>query len=195
MNLQSFVFIGNASIEATLPLFNLDFQAFLMMIPNLISFIILAFIFTQFLYKPVKDHIKKRADYITDEINEAAKIMAIVDELKHFHEQQVKENVAERNIIFEKARKEVSTRSNQILDEAKEEAIALKNDARNNIAIELENANEGIQQAIIDVSIHMVEKVVNKRICRVEHEELLEKLFAEAMEELENPVFRTYSKR
>ena len=188
MNLQSFAFIGNALTEATLPLFNLDFQAFLMMIPNLISFIILAFIFTQFLYKPVRDHINKRADYITDEINEAAEIKAIVDELKTFHERQVKENAAERNIVFEKARKEVTTHSKQILEEAKAEAIVLKNEARSNITIAHENAEEGIHQAAIDVSIHMIEKVMNKRICRVEHKELLEKLFTEAVEELENPI-------
>ena len=188
MSLQDFVFIGNASTEASLPLFNLDSRAFILMIPNIISFVILAFVFSQFLYKPIRDYVKKRMRRITAEINETTEINAIVDEFKATYEQRVRDIDAERNAIFDETRKEATVRSNQILDDAKADVIALQINAKHNIATELESVKWELHQAIIDISIHMAEKVVNERIYREDHEEL----FAEVMVKLENTVLRAY---
>lgn len=190
MNLQSFVFIGNASMEASLPLFNLDSQTFLLMIPNIISFVILAFILTQFLYKPIRDYMKKRIDHISIEMRETAEINAIADELKISYEQQIKDIAAERNTILDKARNEATAHSNQIIENAKAEVQILRNNARHNITIEIENVKEELQQTIIDVSIHMAEKVANKQFCRESHEELFKKLFAETMDEYGDSMLR-----
>jgi len=158
------------------------------MIPNIISFVILAFVFSQFLYKPIRDYVKKRMGRITAEINETTEINAIVDEFKATYGQRVRDIDAERNAIFDETRKEATVRSNQILDDAKADVIALQINAKHNIATELESVKWELHQAIIDISIHMAEKVVNERIYREDHEEL----FAEVMVKLENTVLRTY---
>ena len=133
---------------------------------------------------------KKRMEHITFEINETAEVNAIADELKITYEQQVKDIAAERNAIFDKARNESTVHSNKIIEDIRAEILILQNNARHNIAIEIENAKEEIQQTIIDVSIHMAEKVVNKQICRESHEALFKKLLAETMEECKNNEFQ-----
>ncbi|MCL2285832.1 MAG: F0F1 ATP synthase subunit B [Firmicutes bacterium] len=187
MNPLRFIFLSNTE-TTSLPMFDLAAQTFYQMVPYLISFGVLVFFFAKFLYKPVKEILQKRADTIAANIKEAAESKATAEELKALYDQKLRDIEAERNAILDEARKEASARVSQILGEAKIEAQEAKDRANRDIIAEQERVKTQIQQAIIDISTDMASKLISVTIDRAAQD----KLFAEAMNELEATAFKPY---
>ena len=183
-----FVLLNTAEPRRFLPMFDLVQQTFIQMGPYLVSFGVLVFFFVRFLYKPVKDILQKRADSIESDIQEAIANKASAEELRTLYEQKIKDIETERNVILEEARKEATARLNQILGEAKTEAQITRDRAKRDIAAEQERVKAEIHQAIIDISTDMAAKLVSATIDKNAHD----RLFAEAMDELEATAFRAY---
>jgi len=183
-----FVLLNAAEPHRFLPMFDLVPQTFIQMGPYLVSFGVLVFFFVKFLYKPVKGILQKRAESIESDIQEAIANKASSAELKTLYEQKIKDIETERNIILEEARKEATARLNQILGEAKTEAQITRDRAKRDIAAEQERVKAEIHQAIIDISTDMAAKLVSTTIDKNAHD----RLFAEAMDELEATAFRAY---
>ena len=169
----------------SLPMFSLDQNTFVMMVPYLISFAVLVFFFAKFLYKPVKEILNKRADRIEADIQDAMESKASAEELKIMYEQKLKDIEVERSAILDDARKEATTRLNQILGDAKTEAQIIRDRADRDIATEQERVKAEIHQAIIDISTDVASKLVSVTIDQKAHD----RLFAEAMDELESTIF------
>jgi len=182
-------FILFVSTETThLPMFDLVAQTFIQMGPYLISFGVLVFFFAKFLYKPVKDILRTRAETIEADIKDAAENKASAEELKTLYDQKLRDIEIERNAILDDARKEATVRLNQILGEAKTEAQITRERAKRDIATEQERVKTEIYQAIVDISTDMAAKLVSASI----DQQTQDKLFAEAMDELEATAFRPY---
>jgi len=181
-----FILLNAAETRNTLPMFDLVSQTFIQMGPYLISFGVLVFFFVKFLYKPVKDVLQKRAERIESDIHEATKNKAAAEELKTMYEQKIRDIEVERGAILEEARKEATARLNQILGEAKTEAQITRDRAKRDIAAEQERVKAEIHQAIIDISTDMAAKLVAATIDKNAHD----RLFAQAMDELEATAFR-----
>jgi len=158
------------------------------MLPNFLSFALLAFISMRYLYKPIREILHKRAERIESDIRDAAENRASAEELKQMYEQKIRDIELERSGILDDARKEATARVNQILGDAKDDAQATRDRARRDIVAEQERVKTQIHQAIIDISTDMAAKLVSATIDRERHD----KLFAEAMEELESTAFRAY---
>ena len=182
------VSLSYAESREYLPMFDLALETFTQMIPHIVSFILLAFIFTKLLYKPVKNILQARAEKIEADINETALNKASALEMKGLYDQKLKDIEAERDIILEDARKEATARLNTILSEAKSEAQDVRDRAKHDIITEKERVKAEIHQAIIDISTDMAAKLVAATIDQQQHD----KLFAEAMDELEDTVFGSY---
>ena len=182
MNPQLFTFIGTTSR----PLFTLDMQTFLQMLPNFLNFVIVAALLSYLLYKPVKAILETRAARVAGEIEDAARDKATAAELKTQYEQKVRDIEVERGTLLEETRKQANSRRDQILDEAKAEAQELKDRAARDIAAERIRVKTEVHQAIIDISADMAAKLVAVNIDKNAHETL----FAEAMAELEATAFK-----
>jgi len=168
------------------PLFSPDLQTFLGMLPNIVSFAVLVIVFMKFLYKPVKGILQKRADRIATEIQEASENKFAAEELKALYEQKIRDIETERSTILDDARKEATARLNQILGEAKTEAQITRDRAKRDIAAEQERVKAELHRAIIDISTNMAAKLVSATI----DQHAQDRLFTEAMDELEATAFR-----
>ena len=188
MSPQLFLFLGTAEAESRgfLDMFSLNMQTFIQMIPALISFIVLALVFTYFLYKPVRRILQTRADRIAEDIANAEADKASASELKAEYELKIKDIEAERAAILEEARLEANKRLSIILGDAKTEASEIRDRARRDIVAERERVKAEVHQAIIDISTDMAAKLVSATIDKRDHD----RLFAEAMDDLETTAFR-----
>lgn len=173
-------------IFTNIALFRLDDQTILDMIPNFVNFALLAAFMTYLLYKPVRKVLQNRADRVENDIQDAAKNKMSAEELRNSYEQKVKEIEHERGLVLEETRKQANTRRDQILDEAKVEAQDLKDRAHRDIAAERERVKLEVHQAIVDISTDMAAKLIEVTIDKNAHN----KLFSEAMRELEATAFR-----
>lgn len=170
------------------PLIDMDAQMFLDMLPNLLNFIVLAVIMTWLLYKPVRRILQARADRVEGEMKDAALSKASAAELKTMYEQKVKDIETERAAILDEARKLANENRERIVGDAKAEAADVKARAERDIATEKEQIKGAVHQAIIEISTDMAAKLINATIDKNAHD----KLFSEAMAELEaTSAFRT----
>jgi F-type H+-transporting ATPase subunit b len=183
-----FVFALNG-IPDRMPLIGMDLQTVIGMIPNLLNFIALAVLLTWLLYKPVKKVLQARADRVEGDMKDAALSKASAEELKTMYEQKVRDIEVERAAILDEARKLASANRDKILEAAKTEAHDVKERANRDIATEREQIKGAVHQAIIDISADMAAKLVSATIDKTAHD----KLFSEAMTELEATAFRNDS--
>ena len=183
MNPQNILFVLNSNA----PLFGLEFATFANMLPNLLSVALLAAVMTYLLYNPIKKILADRADKIAGELKDAEDKNLSAKELKLKYEQKVRDIELERADMIESARKEAKDRQAQILEEAKTEATGLKDRAAREIAQEKTRFKDAVHEAIIDISTDMAAKIIEATIDKSAHD----RLFAEALAELETTVFQT----
>jgi len=188
LNLLS-TFILNGTPDS-MPILGLELETFVGMIPNLINFLLLVVVMTWLLYKPVRRILQARADRIEGEMKDAAMSKVAADELKAQYEQKVREIEVERTAILDEARKLANENRDRIVENAKNEAADVKSRAERDIATEKEQIKGAVHQAIIDISTDMAEKLISATIDKNAHD----KLFSEAMAELEaTSAFKTDS--
>ena len=169
-------------------MFSLDLQTFLQMILPLVSFAILVFIFKRFLYIPVKNILQKRAEKIETDILTAEENAKKAEDLRLMYETKLKEIEVERAAILEEARKDAAVRVDAILGNAKEEATATKDRAKRDIETEIGRVKAEMHRAIVDISTDIAAKLVTATIDKENHD----RLFSEAMDELEATAFKAY---
>lgn len=116
--------------------------------------------------------------------------MAEANNLKAMYEQKVKEINFERDSILDEARKKAAERSKQMIAEVKAETDAMKSRAAQEIELERERAKDEIKDAIIDISSDIAVKFISNTMDRATQE----KLFAEALAEIDSTVFRSSEK-
>lgn len=164
----------------------MDAQTFIDMIPNWINFAVLAAIMAWLLYKPVLKVLQARADRVESDITKAAEDKKAAGELKAEYEKKVREIEFERSTIMDEARKIAAEKRNSLIEEAKREAQEIKNRANKDIAAERVRVKDEVHQVIVDISADMAAKLVAVNIDKSAHD----KLFSEAMAELEATVFK-----
>ena len=177
---------GNIQFVLNAPLFGLEASTFVNMLPNLLSVALLAAIMTRLLYNPVKKILADRAEKIASELKDADDKNLSASELKQKYEQKVRDIELERADMIEAARKEARERQAQIVEEAKIEATNLKDRASREIAQEKVRFKDAVHEAIIDISTDMAAKIIEATVDKSAHD----RLFAEALAELETTVFQ-----
>lgn len=178
--------LANGAQSSSFPVFTLELQTFIQMLPQFLSVVLLAFLFKRYLYKPVKNILQQRADRIEAQMAEATENQASAAALKALYEGKVKDIETERSDILEAARKEASIRVAQILDDAKTDAQITRDRARRDIATEQARVKAEMQQAIVDIATSMAHKLVAATIDQANQD----KLFDQAMAELEATAFQ-----
>ena len=167
-------------------LFGLDQQTLIQFGINLFNIALLAVIMTKLLYKPVRNILRKRAERISGQVEQAALEMSKAIELKLEYEQKLQEVKKEQEVILENARRIATDSGRMILSEAKREADAIKARASANIEMERERVQEEMRLAIIDVSKAMAGMYLERVIDAGDQD----RFFAEAMAELEGAAWR-----
>jgi len=180
------LFLLSRRVETDIPLFSLNMDTFISMIFPLINFIVLVLLMRKLLYKPVTKILKNRADRIAQDLQDATDKNTKAQELYLEYEQKVKDIEAERTAILDATRKQANDHRVAIVEAAKLEAQELKDRASRDINTERERVKEEVHQAIVEISTDMAEKLISANIDKNAHN----KLFAEAMADLESTVFK-----
>jgi len=162
--------------------FGLDMQTIISIGIQLVNGIILALALGFILYKPVKEFMQKRTERIQGKIGTADATMAKAKELIAEYDAKIKNIDQERLEILEAARLEAAYESKKILEEAKSEAQEIKRRTLESISEDKKRLKEETRLYIIELSSLIAEKYISKNI----DNEIQDKLFEEAIAELED---------
>jgi len=165
--------------------FGIDTQTIIGASFNALSVVVLSFILTWLLYKPVRNFLRERTERIQNQVDEARENKTAASELRAKYDHQLKDIDLERTAILEEARKQAGEQRTQILSLAKDEAKELTERAGLEITAERERARDEIHTAVIDVSLEIAEKLLGATIDPKTHA----RLFADGLKELDRALF------
>lgn len=162
----------------------LNQQTLIQVAIQLINTIILCFMLSKILYKPVLNFLNARKDRIANQIEKAEADMAKAKELKREYEYRLKNIDKERTEILKEARSTALKNSRLIIADAKAEAAAVKNRADLEIERAEEKAKDDIKREIVLVSSLMTERFVSAKMTKDEQDRLVDETISE-LEEME----------
>ncbi len=152
-------------------LITLDGWTFLAQICNLMIQLV---IFKKFLLKPIKQVIADRKAKADSEIADAQKLRTEAEAMKAEYEQNLQNARTEANQIVATAQKTATTRSEEIVGEARAQAAALKQKAEADIAQERKKAVNEVKDEIGGIAMEIASKVVEREISEKDHKDLID---------------------
>ena len=152
-------------------LITLDGWTFLAQICNLM---IQLFIFKKLLLDPVRKVIAQRKAKADSQIEDARKLRAEAEAMKAEYEQNMRNARAEANEIVASVQKTAAARSEEMLNEARRQAAALKQKAEADIAQERKKAVNEVKDEIGGMAIEIASKVVEREIKESDHKALID---------------------
>lgn len=166
--------------------FGMDVQTFWNGIAQLVNFLILAFLLTWLLYKPVREFLASRAQRIKSQFSQAKSEMEDANKLKLEYQEKMQEIESHKNEILDSARRNATEAGRQVLAEARKEADDALSRARASIEMEKERAHDEMRREIVEVAAAISGKFLGATVDKGAHD----KLFDETMAELEATAWR-----
>lgn len=155
----------------TLDFLSVDFWQTLMSIGNLI---ILFLIVKKFLFKPVNDILKKRADEVDAIYAKAEEISLEAKNNKNIYEEKLINAKSETDLMIKNATDKANYRSEEIINQAVKEAQNRKDKAETEISLTKKKAVNEMKNNISDMVITLAQQVVEKEIDAKVHENLID---------------------
>ena len=140
----------------------------------------LFFILSYLLFNPAKNMLKKRRERVAGDLESARKAKAEAEELKAEYEKKLASFQKQADAILEDARKRAKDRENEIIEEAKAEAMRITARANNEIELAKKKAMEEVKSNIVDVASIIAGKAVNS----VMNIEVQDRLVDETLKEI-----------
>jgi len=153
------------------------------MLVMLFFFIILIYLVGKFAWGPVMDMMKKREDYIANEIEQAEKNRAEAEKASKEAVERLRQTKQEAQKIIEDARTAGLKQEQDIIEAAKKEAERIKQAAQEEIQNEKEKAIQALQEQVASLSVLIASKVIEKEISAQDQEKLIEEYIKEVGEE------------
>ena len=151
------------------------------LIPNWTSFVVqvaalvvLILVVIIFGYKPIKKIIKKRQDYIENEIKEAEQSKAVWQENELKSKETVLASSRTAADIVAEAKANAEIERNKILEQTALDVEKMKKDAENDIARMEVEAQEKIKKEMISVALDASKELLGREVTSEDNTRLLE---------------------
>lgn len=144
-------------------------------------FLLLMFVLTKFIWKPILNAVKSREDNIQEALDTAEKTKAEMKKLQAQNENLLKEARIERDQMI----KDAKETSNRMIDEAKTKAKAeadkIMQNAQVSIASEKNAAIAELKTQVASIAIEIAEKVVREEMSKDEKQKAMASKLAEGI--------------
>lgn len=146
---------------------------FVKIIMTIINFIILLCVLKHFLWNKLQFIIEERENQITEKIFKANELLKESETLK-LESQKILNNSKEESRQIKRIEKIKAEKIyKQIINVAKIDSYKLKEKAQAEIKMEIEKANYEVKKQIIDLSINLTQKALEREIDETEHRKII----------------------
>ena len=132
-----------------------------------------AYLIRRFLFNPVAAVIEKRKNLAERELGEARREKERAEEMKAEYEARLAGAQNRISSMLENARREAEAKSMETLQEAREEAGRIREQAQKEIAGERHEAAAQLRQEIGSLAINIASRVVEKELREEDHRRLI----------------------
>lgn len=144
------------------------------LIAQICNLFIQLYLIKRFLFKPVREILEKRKAKADAEISDATKAKEEAEAMKAEYEQNMRDAREKANDILASAQKSATLRSEEILKEASEQAVAMKVKAEKDIEQEKRKAVNEIKDEIGTMAMEIAGKVIEREISEKDHTKLID---------------------
>lgn len=155
-------------------IFGLDAQTLFDAVILALAVGFLFFVMSYLLFNPARELMKKRQEKIRTEMDTAAKNMADAKQMKSEYDAKLAAADQDVEVILSEGRRKALERENEIIAEAKEEAVRVRARAEREIELEKNKARDEVKQEIIGVAKEMAARVVAVSLDEATQEKLLD---------------------
>ena len=166
--------MGIALLEMKNRIFGLDAQLVFDTCITLIAVFVLFLLMSYLLFKPARELIRKRQEYIKDQLDEAAQAQKVADDMKTEYDAKLQDVGQEAEEILTQARKKAKAKENEIVDEAKEEAFRITARAKKDIELEKARVKDEMKQEMVEVATAMDGRFVEETMDEKKQSELID---------------------
>ena len=138
------------------------------------SFIILLLVVFFFAYKPIKKMLKKRADYIQQEIDQATENHALAVQETQEAKRVLSESKSEASQIIENATKKGQEKYDSMMEEARSEVKDMKIAAEQDIAQAKQDALNDIRKEMVNVALTASKEILKREVDQDDNTRLAE---------------------
>ena len=143
------------------------------MIIQLITFIILLALITKFAWKPLMNVMQERETHIATEIDQAEQSNQEAQRLMKEANDELKSTRQNAQQIIDEAKDTAKSQQAELLQQAREEAARIKENARLEIEQEKDKAIQALQTQVGSLSVQIASKVIEKELSEDEQEKLI----------------------
>ncbi len=136
---------------------------------QLITFLLYFVVIKKFFYDKINGIIQQRKETVSASLNEAKAADDKAEQLEREYEARVGEIENERVEIIRKAAEDAQQVKERIVNEAREQADAIIENAGKEVEAQKAKAQEEFKDAIIDMTMEAAEKVVKKSLSKEDH--------------------------
>lgn len=160
-------------------LFGIDPQLLVDACLTALNVFVLFVLLSYLLFNPARNLIKKRQDRVREELETAAKEKADAFAFKAEYDERLKNASQDVEELLSDGRKRAMKRENEIIAEANEEALRIRERAERDIALERDKMKDGVRKEIITVAAAMAGRVIASSIDEKDQERLIEETLNE----------------
>jgi F-type H+-transporting ATPase subunit b len=143
-------------------------------VTHIIGFLLAVWLLKRYAWEHLLRFVQKRREMIAASFDEIEKGQSEVAAQKVELDRELDNIEATRRERIQEAAQEAETLASEIREEARKEAIATREKAKQDIAIELDKANEILKDRIIDSIVVATEKMTGESLDRDKHNKLID---------------------
>lgn len=157
----------------------LDFNTLVEIAFQLFNTLILFYLLSKLLHKPVSEFMRKRREGITHEITEANDLKEEALRMKEEYEKKLSQVHLQADEIIASAHKKASQIELEITRQAKEEAQKLKMRAEADLEMAVNQVKDDMKKEMIDVANVLAHKFIQGSIDEKQHKDLINEAIGE----------------
>ena len=128
----------------------------------------------KFLFKPIRRVLEKRQEMAEEDLKKARADKAAAEEMKTTYEKNMEQARDKANELIATAQKTATTKSDDIIRAANEQAVAIKSKAEADIAQERRKAVNELKGEIGSMAMEIAGKVIEREIKEDDHTKLID---------------------
>ena len=141
---------------------------------TIITFLILLGVLTKFAWKPLLKALETRENEISQSLEDAEKAKQELERLSAESDEIIAKSHSEAQGIVSEGKKAAEQLTATTLNKAKEEAMANLSAAKDQIKIERDKAIVEIKGEVVNLSLSIAEKLVNKNLSKEDNKSLID---------------------
>ena len=140
---------------------------------SLLNLVILFFILKRFLFKPVQGMLAKRQEELDKKYDDAEQARSLANSDREFWNEKMKSAKKEGESIIQKAIDDAKNLSSRLIFDANTKADGIIKEAKAQAQLELKKAEKEIKQQIVDTSVILADKMLEREINIEDHQTLI----------------------